>query len=196
VRAPCRNGRSEVSLGPWLVGWSALVPGAPTLTYPTSVLVRVIWRRSGCCGRRAGRHARRGVTPEASAIAVSASGPALRRFQRLTAGLACEGWQCTSFGYGRGAFRLGASWYAAAGHGQRRSSSLRCGRSTLTARTPRQVRPLSGKACDFARPAVGIVGGLVPDHGVSDPAGPIGHRAADDAAMLAPSLERGRVGTA
>jgi len=40
--------------------------------------------------RRAGRQARSGVTPVASAIVISACGPALRAVQRLTGRTGCE----------------------------------------------------------------------------------------------------------
>lgn len=78
----------------------------------------------------------------------------------------------------------------------RRSSSLRCGRSTLTAYCAAAGRQLSRRGLGLLLPAGGVVGSLVTDHRVSDPGGAVGHSAGDDPALLAPRLERSCVGPA
>jgi hypothetical protein len=78
--------------------------------------------------RRAGRQTRDGVTPKVSAIVKSASARPFVRFSVSPAGLVVKGQiKLLSRGF------LAAGLCVAARCGQPRSSSLRCGRSKLTA---------------------------------------------------------------
>ena len=92
--------------------------------------------------RRAGRQTRSGVTPKVSAIVRSAC---LRPFVRSSVspvGLVVKGPdQLLSRGF------LAARLCVAARHGQPRSSSLRCGRSRLTAAARDEVGSDRGIPC-------------------------------------------------
>ena len=142
----------------------------------------VIWRRSDCLRwRRAGRQPRGGVILAGSAIAATASGPALRLIQRLTASRCCEGRVVTSLPglprclSMRRCSAQSTSFVLAA------LRALQVDRSCASA----GLAATEESSSVWSGPAGRVVTGLVTDQGVGDLVGPVRHGAADHPALLA-----------
>jgi hypothetical protein len=141
--------------------------------------------------RRAGCQARNGVTSR-SAIALSASDPALRWFQPGTHDRSCEDAvsSCLSV---RGIVSSAAHNAPVLRRCPRRSSSLRCGRCRWTA--PASPAPIAGteeRGC--LGPAGPVIGGVVADQCVRDAGGAVRQCAGDDPAVFTAGLQFGSIG--
>jgi hypothetical protein len=180
-------------------GWTARCRGAHADVCDLSTVGSrgVIWRSSGCRrGRRAGRQARRGVTREASAIADSASDPALLAGRISPGGRVVKGGQCF-LSRGVEVARWALPRWGRVRRGLSPSTSLvlaalRALHVDISGTVARGQRSRKSPACGQVQR--GVVVGLVADQGVRDPVGPVRHRASDHAALLPASAHRVAVG--